>query len=125
MSRASKTIDLAARGLGVVAATGLALAWCYAVWVPSAGIAPTGTSFIVGLGLALGAVIAAIAAFRGHAVVVTLVFIVSFFPIGAALLTADHWLRWIGVLDIALLASAVGIWLSARRIRPVRDSQER
>lgn len=116
-----KIANRVARALGVLAGALLAAAWSYAVWVPAEGIAATGTSFVVGLLLALAAVIAAIASMRGHAVVVTLVFILSFFPIGAALMTANHWARWIGVLDLVLLAAAVGIWLSARRIQPQQD----
>jgi hypothetical protein len=43
-----------------------------------------------------------------------LVFVASFFPVGVVLVTAEHWLRWIGVLDVGLLVAAVGMWLSAR-----------
>ena len=109
-----KAVHLLSRGLGAFCGAALALGWLYAVWIPAAGIALTGTSFVVGLALALAAVFAANAAVRGHAVVVMLVFVASFFPVGAVLVTADHWLRWIGVLDVGLLVAAVGMWLAAR-----------
>jgi adenosine/AMP kinase len=82
--------------------------------MPAAGIALTGPSFVVGLARAHAALIAVIAAVRGHAAVVMLVFVASFFPVGVVLVTAEHWLRWIGVLDVGLLVAAVGMWLSAR-----------
>ena len=97
-----KAVHLLSRALGAFCGAALALGWLYAVWIPAAGIALTGTSFVVGLALALAALFAAIAAVRGHAVVVMLVFVASFFPVGAVLVTADHWLRWIGVLDVGL-----------------------
>lgn len=109
-----KVVHLLSRGLGAFCGAALALAWLYAVWIPAAGIALTGTSFVVGLALALAALIAVIASVRGHAAVVMLVFVASFFPVGAVLVTADHWLRWIGALDLGLLVAAVGLWLGTR-----------
>ena len=109
-----KLVHLLSRGLGALCGAALALAWLYAVWIPTAGIALTGTSFVVGIALALAAIVAVIAAVHGHAAVVMLVFVASFFPVGAVLVTADHWLRWIGVLDLGLLVAAVGMWLGAR-----------
>jgi hypothetical protein len=109
-----KVVNIFSRGLGALAGAALAPAWVYAVWLPAGGIELTGTSFVVGLALALAALIAVIAAVRGHAAVVMLVFVASFFPVGAVLVTAEHWLRWIGVLDVGLFVSAVGMWLSAR-----------
>jgi len=109
-----KLVHLLSRGLGAVCGAALALAWVYAVWIPAAGIALTGMSFVVGIALALAALIAVIASVHGHAAVVVIVFVASFFPVGAVLMTADHWLRWIGVLDLGLLVAGVGMWLGAR-----------
>jgi hypothetical protein len=47
-----------------------------------------------------------------------LVFLASFFPIGISLLARDHWLQWVGWLDLGLLASAVLTWLGKRRTAP-------
>lgn len=110
-----RVVHLLSRGLGALCGAALALAWLYAVWIPDSGIALTGVSFVVGLGLALAALFAVIASVRGHAAVVMVVFVASFFPVGGVLMTADHWLRWVGVLDVGLFVAAVGMWLGARR----------
>ena len=58
---------------------------------------------------------AGIAAVHGHAAVIALAFLASFFPIGVSLLPRDHWLQWVGWLDLGLLVSAVLIWVSRPR----------
>jgi hypothetical protein len=111
----AKAINWLGRGLGVVCAAVLAVAWSYALWVPSAGLPLSGVSVIMALALVAFAVFAGIASVYGHAVVVVLLFLASFFPIGAFLMSADHWLKWMGWLDLGLLAAAVLMWTSARR----------
>ena len=61
------------------------------------------------------AVFAGIAAVHGHAAVIALAFLASFFPIGVSLLPRDHWLQWVGWLDLGLLVAAVLIWVSEPR----------
>ena len=51
---------------------------------------------------------------RGHFVVVMLVFLASFFPVGVALFNADHWLQWVGRLDAAFLVAALLMWIGQR-----------
>jgi hypothetical protein len=102
------------RALGVACGAALAVAWVFAMWVPAAGITLSGVSFVVALAMAAFALFAAIGSVYGHAVVVVLLFLASFFPIGAALLPADHWLRWIGVADLGLLVGAVLMWVTKR-----------
>jgi hypothetical protein len=111
----AKTINWLGRGLGVVCAAALAVAWLFALWAPTAGLKLSGVSVIMALALVAFAVFAGVASAYGHAVVVVLLFLASFFPIGGFLLSADHWLRWVGWLDLGLLAAAVLMWASARR----------
>jgi hypothetical protein len=111
----AKTIHWLGRGLGVVCAAALAVAWSFALWVPAAGLKLSGVSVVVALALVAFAVFAGIASAYGHAVIVVLLFLASFFPIGGFLMTAQHWLRWVGWLDLGLLAAAVLMWASARR----------
>ena|SRR5690606_4043536 len=110
-----KGINLLGRALGLVCAASIATAWAVALWIPAAGLTPTGISVITALLLVLLAVFAGIAAVRGHPVVLALLFLASFFPVGAFVMPTDHWLKWVGWLDLGLLASAVLIWLSTRR----------
>jgi hypothetical protein len=103
------------RALGLVCAAVLASAWAYVLWVPAAGLTVTGISVVTALLLVAFAVFAGIAAVHGHAVVLTLLFLASFFPVGAFLIPTDHWLKWVGWVDLGLLAAAALIWPTSRR----------
>jgi len=108
-------INWLGRGLGVVCAALLASAWAYVLWVPAAGLTVTGINVVTALLLVAFAVFAGIAAAHGHAVVLALLFLASFFPVGAFLIPTDHWLKWVGWIDLGLLAAAVLIWATRRR----------
>jgi hypothetical protein len=48
--------------------------------------------------------------------VIAVAFLASFFPIGVSLMARqDHWLHWVGWLDVGLLVAAVLIWVTRRR----------
>jgi hypothetical protein len=110
-----KGIHLFGRALGLVCAACIASAWAVALWVPAAGLTPSGISVVTALLLVVFAVFAGIAAVHGHALVLALLFLASFFPVGAFVMPTDHWLKWVGWLDLGLLAAAILIWLTARR----------
>jgi hypothetical protein len=111
----AKAINWLGRSIGLVCAAGLAAAWAFALWVPAAGLSLSGVSVITALLLVVFALFAGIAAVHGHAVVVALLFLASFFPVGVFLLPTDHWLKWVGWADLGLLVSAVLIWTTGRR----------
>jgi hypothetical protein len=110
------------RAVGATTGAILSVCWAFAMWVPTAGVALTGISFVVSLLMAVLALFAMIASARGHFVVVVLVFLASFFPVGVALITADHWLQWIGRLDFGFLIAAVLMWVGARAARTAAPS---
>ncbi len=113
----AKTIHWFGRALGVLCGGALAFAWAFALWVPAAGLTLPGVSVIGALLLLALAVFACVASAYGHATVVVLLFLASFFPIGAFFLTSpDHWVKWFGWGDLGLLAAAVLMWASARRV---------
>jgi len=103
----AKAINWLGRGLGLFCAACLSAAWAFALWVPSGGLTLTGISVIGALMFLVLAIFAGIASVYGHASVVALAFVASFFPIGVSLLPRDHWLQWAGWLDLGLLAAAV------------------
>jgi hypothetical protein len=110
-----KAIHWLGRGLGLVCAVGLSAAWAFALWVPSGGLTLDGLGGVGGALMSLVlAVFAGIASVHGHAVVVVLAFLASFFPIGVSLLPRDHWLQWAGWLDLGLLAAAVLMFATRR-----------
>jgi hypothetical protein len=108
------TLQLLGRVIGAIAGFAASLCWVFAMWVPTAGLTLAGVSFVVALLMAIIALFAMIAAVRGHFVVLTLMFLASFFPIGAFLMTTDHWLKWVGALDIGFITAAFLMWVSSR-----------
>lgn len=109
-----KALNAFGRALGALCGALLSVAWVFALWVPEARLTLSGVSVVVALLLAIFAVFATIASIRGHAAVVVLLFLASFFPIGAYLMPADHWLHWVGWVDLGLLLAAVLIWITRR-----------
>ena len=109
-----KALNTVGRGIGVLCGALLAVGWAVVIWVPTAGLTLSGVTFVTALLFAMGALFATIASLRGHAVVVLLVFIASFFPVGFSLIGADFWLQWVGWLDLGLLAAAVLMWTTRR-----------
>ena len=116
-----KALNAFGRALRALCGAVLSVAWVFALWVPEARLTLSGVSVVVALLLAIFAVFATIASLRGHAVVMVLLFLASFFPIGAYLMPADHWLRWVGWVDLGLLLAAVLIW-TTRRAAPASAS---
>ena len=115
-----RVLHVLGRAIGALCGGALALGWAYALWVPTQGVALAGASVVlVALLMAALALFAAIAAWRGHPTVVMLVFLASFFPVGLSLLTSEHWLKWLGYLDVGLIVAALLIWISARAAKPV------
>jgi L-cystine uptake protein TcyP (sodium:dicarboxylate symporter family) len=111
----ARGINLIGRALGLVCAAALASAWAYVLWVPASGLTLGNLNIVTALVFVVLAVFAGIAAVHGHATVIALIFLASFFPIGVSLLPREHWLQWVGWLDLGLLASALLIWLSKPR----------
>ena len=110
-----KWINLLGRGLGLVCASGLAAAWALALWVPSGGLTLEGLGGVGGALMSLVlAVFAGIASAYGHAAVVILAFLASFFPIGMSLMPRDHWLQVVGWLDLGLLVAAMLMFATRR-----------
>jgi hypothetical protein len=110
-----KGIHWLGRIVGVCCAAGLASAWAYVLWVPSSGLTLANLNVVTALFFVVLAVFAGVAAVHGHALVIALAFLASFFPIGVSLMARDHWLQWVGWLDLGLLVSAVLIFLSRPR----------
>lgn len=113
----ANAINWLGRAIGVACASGLAAAWAFALWVPSGGLTLTGVSVIGALMFLVLALFAGIASVYGHATVVALAFLASFFPIGVSLLPRDHWLQLAGWLDLGLLLAAVLIWSTRDRLQ--------
>lgn len=118
----SNVLFMLGQGIAALCGAAAGVAWAFAMWVPSAGLTLTGFSFVVALLMALLALFAVIAAVRGHAAVLVILFLASFFPVGAVLMTADHWLQWVGRADLGFLAGAVLMWLGGRLGRQAGNS---
>ena len=108
-------LSIAGRAIGVLAGGAATVLWVAIMWFPVGGFMLDGIGVVVGGFMALFALVAAIGAYHGHAFVIFICFVASFFGVGAFALNVDHWFRVFGVLDLLLLVSAVLIWRAARR----------
>lgn len=115
------TLNTIGRALGALCGAALAVIWAFMFWVPAAGLTLPGTSAIGALMFAAFGLFATIASVRGHPTVVVLLFLASFFPVGASLIRIDHWLRVIGWLDVGLLVASALLWLTRTRAEPVPE----
>ena len=93
-----------------VAACGL---WLWALGTPQPSFSFSGVSIAIAILMMLIAIFAVIASVRGHGVALVVMFIMSFFPVGAYLFGIPHWLRWIGVTDLGFLVAGLMIWYSS------------
>jgi hypothetical protein len=110
-------VEFAGRALGALSGAVTSILWMYAIWFPSPEISMSGVSVAVAWLMAMLAIFAIIASVKSHPVVLFVAFLASFLPVGAYLLYVRDWPRWIGVLNLALLAASILLWQSARRRR--------
>lgn len=110
----ARVLSVTGRAVGVLAGGVTAALWVAIIWLPVGGLMLEGIGVVVGGFLALLGLIAAIAAFHGHARVMFACFVVAFFGVGSfALNVPGHWFRIFGVLDLLIFAASVMIWYSA------------
>jgi len=94
-------------GMSGVGACGL---WLTVMWSPTLDFRLSGPSVIVGFVMALFAIGAVIASVRGHSVVLIVLFLASFFPVGVYFFSAPHWLHWVGAFNLGYLAAGLLMW---------------
>ena len=102
-------LRIAGRALGMLAGGALCLVWLVVIWFPTEQLSISGFSIVVAGFMAFLSLVAAIASFHGHVIVLGIVFVASFLPVGGYLLGVNHWLRFVGILDIILLVGALMI----------------
>jgi hypothetical protein len=119
-----KLVNTFGRALGALCGAILAVAWAFALWVPTAGLTLAGVSVVMALLLTAFALFAVIASLKGHPTVLVLLFLASFFPVGVFLMKVDHWLRWSGWVDLGLLAAAVLLWTTRGAVPAVPPAGE-
>ena len=108
-------LTLAGRSIGMLAGGITAALWVSVIWFPIEGFMLEGVSVAVGAMLAAFGLVAAIAAWHGHAIVIFVCFVLSFFGVGAFALNVDNWFRVFGILDLLMFASSAMIWWDARK----------
>src|SRR5690606_3022625 len=117
-----RIVDYAGRAVGAASGAGVAVLWMLGIWVPDTGFELTGINFVVGMLMALFALLAIIASVRGHPAALLVLFVASFLPVGLTLLDADHWLAWIGRLNVGYLLAAALIRLGRRHVKPAAEA---
>jgi hypothetical protein len=86
--------------------------WLWALGTPQGAFSLSAVHIAIGVLMMLFAIFAVIASVRGHGLALLIIFIMSFFPVGAYLFGIPHWLRWIGVTDLGFLVAGLMIWYS-------------
>jgi hypothetical protein len=86
--------------------------WLWALGTPQGTFSLSAVHIAIGVLMMLFAIFAVIASVRGHGFALMIMFIMSFFPVGAYLYGIPHWLRWIGVTNIGFLVAGLMIWYS-------------
>lgn len=99
------------QAIGVVSGSVSGLLWIWAMMNPKFDNA---ASLLVGLVMAVIALVVVIAATKAHATVVVVLFFISFFPIGVYLIGMPHWYRYLGYLDLGYLFSGLLMWSSSK-----------
>jgi ABC-type multidrug transport system permease subunit len=102
-----------------VAACGL---WLWALGTPQGTFSLSAAYIAIGVLMILIAIFAVIASVRGHGLALVVMFMMSFFPVGAYLSGMPHWLRWIGVADLGFLVAGLMIWCSTPKTVEQRAS---
>jgi len=105
-----KTVQFVGKFTGVLSGIGACASWSIAMWTPTPPVPLSGMAFFVAMLMAILAIIAAIAAYHGHGIVLMVVFFTSFFPIGVFLLGVPGWMRVIGVLNLGYLIAGLVAW---------------
>jgi hypothetical protein len=113
-------LAIGGRAIGVIAGGITAVLWIAVIWFPVGGFMLKGIGVVVGGFMATLGLVAAIAAYHGHATVIFFCFVAAFFGTGAFALNVNHWFRIFGVLDLLLLLSSVMIWYSVQK----RDAEK-
>ena len=85
-----KLVNTFGRALGAVCGALLAVAWVFALWVPTAGLTFVGVSVITALLLTVLALFAVIASLKGHPTVLVLLFLALIF-LAAVVVTLGFW----------------------------------
>ena len=102
------------RAIGIVAGGATAALWVAIIWFPVGGFQLEGIGVAVGALMAAIGLVAAIASFHGHAMVMFSCFVLSFFGIGTFSLNVNNWFRIFGILDLLLLLASAMIWYASR-----------
>lgn len=118
------TLGTVGRIIGLVAGGATAVLWITIIWFPVGGFMLQSDTVIGGIAVAYGlfaamiGLVAAIASWHGHAFVIFVCFVLSFFGVGAFSLNVDHWFRIFGLLDLSLLLASAMIFASRRSKEP-------
>lgn len=113
-------LHLLGKNIGAISGAGAALLWVAAMWDPSNNWDNTPVSFSIAMIMVVLCVMAMIASYKGHGIVLIILFLVSFYPIGYYLWTVPHWVRWIGAFNVGFVIAGLLVW----RTKPIPEENE-
>lgn len=100
--------------IGVVSGGVAAIMWTQLMWFGGFEWSQPFPVFVVAMIMVIISVAVVIAAFREHNRVLLFLFVISFFPIGISIITADHWIRWVGFVNLGYLLAGILMWESGQ-----------
>jgi len=98
--------------IGIVSGIIVGSMWAIAMWSGSVDWTHPLAVFVVAIIMLMLSIAVVIGSMREHHRALIFIFVASFFPIGLYLFTLDHWINWIGVLNIGHLLAGVLMWES-------------
>ena len=96
--------------IGIVSGSIAALMWTQAMWMGGIEWSQPIPVFFVAIVMLVLSIAVVIASVREHHRALVILFAISFFPIGLYLFTVDHWINWIGAMNIGFLLAGVLMW---------------
>lgn len=104
---------LLGKNIGAISGAGAALLWVVLMWDPSTAWNNAGIALGITMLMLVLCIMAIVASWKGNGIFLIVLYVVSFFPIGAYLWTVEHWIRWIGAFNVGFLVAGILIWRAA------------
>lgn len=98
--------------IGFVSGGIAAIMWTQLMWFGGFEWSQPFPVFLVAMIMVVLSIAVVIAALREHYRALIVLFVISFFPIGISIFTADHWIRWVSLVNIGFLLAGILMWRS-------------
>ncbi len=98
--------------IGITSGGAATIMWIQLMWFGGFEWSQPFPVFFVAMAMVIISIAVIIASLHGHSRALLFLFVISFFPIGISIFTAEHWIRWVAVVNIGYLLAALLLWRS-------------